>query len=99
MSSFRARCAHVWGGVGLPWIAPSSLSDRAEPSWPWAPGIHPVSQGPIIDQPQLPENFLGLIKELRPLALKPGLERASHGPPHPWISTLEAAPWLTSLGL
>lgn len=64
-----------------------------------APPNRELMPAPWIDQPQLPENFLGLIKELRPLALRPGLGRASHGPPHPWISTLEAAPWLTSLGL
>lgn len=37
-----------------------------------SPGIHPLNQGPITDQHQLPKRVLGLTEELRSLALRPG---------------------------
>lgn len=56
---------------GLPRPAPSSLSDRANLTWPpprGAPGTHPLSQGPTADQHPLPESALG-----------PGPGIANHG--------------------
>lgn len=58
---------------------PSSLSGRAGPSRPFfrgAPGIHPLSQGPITSQYHCPRVFLGLREELN--LLFSGLGRSSY---------------------